>query len=205
MFLRRNRRIVDGESYEYWTLVKTVRTAKGPRQEIVATLGKEPGLESRSRHGWEDVADLLEGRAPARRRASWASRWRGAAGAVGAGRSAGSAGGTGAGFRASLSGAVAVAALGLAHVLAADSSRRARGSALGADGLHSDAGAVLRAEERTGSGRALVCRQRVGGSAGRALLSSQRRAAVSRPGCVARAQGSSCAGICWNATRACLG
>lgn len=64
MFLRRNRRTVDGECYEYWTLVRTVRTAKGPRQEIVATLGKEPGLESRSRHGWEQVADLLEGRTP---------------------------------------------------------------------------------------------------------------------------------------------
>src|SRR5260370_40758372 len=45
MFLRPNRRLIDGETYEYWTLVKTVRTAKGPRQEIVATLGKEPGLE----------------------------------------------------------------------------------------------------------------------------------------------------------------
>jgi len=65
MFLRRNRRMVNGECYEYWTLVKTVRTAKGPRQEIVATLGKEPGLESRTRHGWEQVADLLEGRTPA--------------------------------------------------------------------------------------------------------------------------------------------
>src|SRR5512136_2246120 len=65
MFLRRNRRTVKGECYEYWTLVKTVRTAKGPRQEVVATLGKEPGLESRTRHGWEDVADLLEGRTPA--------------------------------------------------------------------------------------------------------------------------------------------
>jgi transposase len=65
MFLRRNRRTIKGECYEYWTLVKTVRTAKGPRQEIVATLGKEPGLESRTRHGWEQVADLLEGRAPA--------------------------------------------------------------------------------------------------------------------------------------------
>jgi transposase len=64
MFLRRNRRMVDGESYEYWTLVKTIRTAKGPRQEIVATLGKEPGLASSARHGWEEVADLLEGRAP---------------------------------------------------------------------------------------------------------------------------------------------
>jgi transposase len=65
MFLRRNRRKVDGECYEYWTLVKTVRTAKGPRQEVVATLGKEPGLESPTRHGWEAVADLLEGRTPA--------------------------------------------------------------------------------------------------------------------------------------------
>lgn len=64
MFLRRNRRKVDGESYEYWTLVRTVRTAKGPRQEIVACLGKEPGLESRTRYGWEDVTDLLEGRTP---------------------------------------------------------------------------------------------------------------------------------------------
>jgi transposase len=64
MFLRRNRRKVGGECYEYWTLVRTVRTAKGPRQEIVACLGKEPGLESRTRQGWEDVADLLEGRPP---------------------------------------------------------------------------------------------------------------------------------------------
>ena len=65
MFLRRNRRTVNGECYEYWTLVKTVRTAKGPRQEIVASLGKVPGLESWTRHGWEQVGDLLEGRTPA--------------------------------------------------------------------------------------------------------------------------------------------
>jgi transposase len=65
MYLRRNRRTVDGEVYEYWTLVQTVRTAKGPRQEVVASLGKTPGLDSRSRHGWENIADLLEGRAPA--------------------------------------------------------------------------------------------------------------------------------------------
>ncbi len=64
MFLRRNRRIVDGECYEYWTLVKTIRTAKGPRQEVIASLGKEPGLESRTRHGWEQVGDLLEGLSP---------------------------------------------------------------------------------------------------------------------------------------------
>jgi transposase len=64
MFLRRNRRTVDGECYEYWTLVKTVRTAKGPRQEVVASLGKAPGLDSRRRHGWDQLADLLEGRTP---------------------------------------------------------------------------------------------------------------------------------------------
>lgn len=62
MFLRRNRRLVDGEAYEYWTLVKTVRTAKGPRQEIVATLGKLAGLDRKARHGWEHIADLLDGR-----------------------------------------------------------------------------------------------------------------------------------------------
>src|SRR5450432_2225326 len=64
MFLRRHRRTIAGESYDYWTLVKTVRTARGPRQQVVATLGKEPGLESRSRQGWEAVADLLDGRTP---------------------------------------------------------------------------------------------------------------------------------------------
>lgn len=64
MFLRRNRRTVDGQTYDYWTLVRTVRTAKGPRQEVIASLGKTPGLDQDSRHGWEDVADLLEGRSP---------------------------------------------------------------------------------------------------------------------------------------------
>jgi transposase len=65
MFLRRNRRTIDGESYEYWTLVRTVRTANGPRQQIVATLGKEPGMEKSSRRGWEHIAAMLDGREPA--------------------------------------------------------------------------------------------------------------------------------------------
>ena len=65
MFLRRNRRTIDGQTYEYWTLVRTVRTAKGPRQEVVASLGKTPGLDKGSRHGWDNIADLLEGRSPA--------------------------------------------------------------------------------------------------------------------------------------------
>jgi transposase len=67
MFLRRNRRTVHGETYDYWTLVRTVRTAQGPRQEVVASLGKTPGLDPRSRQGWDNVADLLEGRCPAPR------------------------------------------------------------------------------------------------------------------------------------------
>src|SRR4051812_24849698 len=65
MFLPRNRRRVAGDTYEYWTLVRTVRTAKGPRQEVVASLGKESGLERGVRRGWEQIGALLEGCAPA--------------------------------------------------------------------------------------------------------------------------------------------
>lgn len=73
MFLRRNRRTVDGQTYEYWTLVRTVRTAKGPRQEVVAALGKTPGLDKRSRHGWDNICDLLEGCTAAVRRCTAAA------------------------------------------------------------------------------------------------------------------------------------
>ena len=62
MFLRRNRRLRNGETYEYWSLMRTVRTANGPRHELVANLGKAPGLDEGVRHGWEHIADLLEGR-----------------------------------------------------------------------------------------------------------------------------------------------
>ena len=61
MFLRRNRRVVDGESYEYWSLVETYRTAKGPRQRVVANLGKTPGLDSAHQRQWADLDLLLEG------------------------------------------------------------------------------------------------------------------------------------------------
>ena len=67
MFLKRNRRKVDGETYEYWSLVRTVRTVRGPRHELVANLGKAPGLDSRTRRSWEEVVDLLDGRAGHRR------------------------------------------------------------------------------------------------------------------------------------------
>jgi len=61
MFLRPNRRSRNGETYEYWTLVESVRTARGPRQRIVATLGKLPGLDEEERAGWEEIARLLDG------------------------------------------------------------------------------------------------------------------------------------------------
>jgi transposase len=64
VYLRRNRRTVDGETYECWTLVESRRTARGPRQHTIATLGKLPGLDHSVQRGWEDLAALLEGRTP---------------------------------------------------------------------------------------------------------------------------------------------
>ena len=66
MYLRRHRRMVEGATYEYWTLVESRRTVSGPRQHTVATLGKLPGLEAQVHVGWEAIDDLLEGRAPAK-------------------------------------------------------------------------------------------------------------------------------------------
>lgn len=66
MFLRRNRRKKQGETYDYWTLVESVRTSRGPRQRIVARIGKLPGLDEEARVGWEHIADILEGKARAR-------------------------------------------------------------------------------------------------------------------------------------------
>ena len=62
MFLRRNRRKHRGELYEYWTLVECVRTARGPRQRVVATLGKLPCLDQEEQRGWEEIERLMEGR-----------------------------------------------------------------------------------------------------------------------------------------------
>jgi transposase len=64
MYLRRHRRTVDDNTYEYWTLVESRRTASGPRQHTVATLGKLPGLDEKVHAGWETMEDLLEGRTP---------------------------------------------------------------------------------------------------------------------------------------------
>lgn len=63
MFLRKHCKRANGEVYEYWTLCETVRTELGPRQRVVAKLGKlsEEDLAA----GWEDIEALLEGRKPA--------------------------------------------------------------------------------------------------------------------------------------------
>lgn len=64
MYLRRHDKTVDGEAYGYWSLVESVRTARGPRQRIVATIGKLPGLDKAERIGWEAIGRLLTGKPP---------------------------------------------------------------------------------------------------------------------------------------------
>ncbi len=70
MFLKRNRRSKNGETYEYWSLVQTVRTAKGPRHRTVCNFGKLPGLDRKHRHGWENLIHLLDGTEPGPRQQS---------------------------------------------------------------------------------------------------------------------------------------
>lgn len=65
MFLKRHPRRAGGETYEYWTLVKTIQTARGPRHQRVAHLGKLDELERNAVREWSDLEALLDGRAPA--------------------------------------------------------------------------------------------------------------------------------------------
>lgn len=63
MYLRKHRKVKgNGTGYEYWTLVETVRTARGPRQRIVGNLGKLPGLDQEERVGWGEIGRVLSGR-----------------------------------------------------------------------------------------------------------------------------------------------
>ena len=57
MYLKRSRRKKKGETYESWSLVESVRTSSGPRQRVVAMLGKLPGLDEEARVGWERIGD----------------------------------------------------------------------------------------------------------------------------------------------------
>jgi transposase len=63
MYLKRSCRRKKGETYESWSLVESVRTSRGPRQRVVATLGKLPGLDDEARVGWERIGDILDGKA----------------------------------------------------------------------------------------------------------------------------------------------
>lgn len=62
MYLRRHRKKSGGVDYESWTLVESERTVKGPRQRIVATIGKLPGLDKEERIGWEAIGRILDGK-----------------------------------------------------------------------------------------------------------------------------------------------
>lgn len=62
MFLQRIPRKKGGEVYDYWALTKTVRTASGPRHQIVSYLGKLDGADQEYYHSWDDIGALLDGR-----------------------------------------------------------------------------------------------------------------------------------------------
>ncbi len=61
MYLRRYGKKAGGEEYGYWSLVESVRTARGPRQRIVATIGKLPDFDKEERFGWQEIKQLLTG------------------------------------------------------------------------------------------------------------------------------------------------
>jgi transposase len=64
MFLRRHRKIVDDVSYDYWSLCESVRTGAGPRQRVVAMLGKLTPTDTQGAPATqlEELRALLEGR-----------------------------------------------------------------------------------------------------------------------------------------------
>ena len=67
MYLRRHRKTVGKDAYDYWTLCESIRTEKGPRQRVVASLGKLTDREAGPEVGWDELEALLEGRSPSPR------------------------------------------------------------------------------------------------------------------------------------------
>jgi transposase len=66
VFLRRKTKEVRGVGYSYWNLCETYRTARGPRQRVVASLGKLDEAQLLGlKGGWEDLPALLRGEQPA--------------------------------------------------------------------------------------------------------------------------------------------
>ena len=62
MYLRRHRKKAKGEDYGYWSLVESYRTTRGPRQRIVASIGKLSGLDKEERIGWEEIGRIINGK-----------------------------------------------------------------------------------------------------------------------------------------------
>ncbi len=62
MYLRRHVRKKNHTEYDCWSLVESVRTLQGPRQRIVATIGKLPGMDQEERIGWEEIGRILDGK-----------------------------------------------------------------------------------------------------------------------------------------------
>ena len=62
MYLRRTTKKKGGVDYDCWLLVESFRTARGPRQRVVATIGKLPGLDREERIGWEEIGRILSGK-----------------------------------------------------------------------------------------------------------------------------------------------
>lgn len=58
VYLRRCHRARDGKRHAYWALVKSVRTAKGPRQQVIAYLGE---MDEAGRIGLRQLAEGQSG------------------------------------------------------------------------------------------------------------------------------------------------
>jgi len=62
MFLRRKNKASRGVGYSYWSLCETYRTDRGPRQRVVASLGKLDETEAAGLSAdWDNLSALLSG------------------------------------------------------------------------------------------------------------------------------------------------
>jgi len=62
MFLRRKNKTSRGVGYSYWSLCETYRTDRGPRQRVVASLGKLAEAEAAGLSpDWDNLSALLSG------------------------------------------------------------------------------------------------------------------------------------------------
>jgi len=58
VYIRKTTRIKDGKQHDYWALVESYRTERGPRQRVVAWLGE---LNEAGRLGVENVVKGTHG------------------------------------------------------------------------------------------------------------------------------------------------